>query len=125
MFGNDTVSYGRAWTSASGMPMIHFVRMAALEQNFVTSGRNNRSASILLRNLTNGTPLPIKAFAKVNDVGFSAAWGNSKPPADFEKLWRGLTIVGDAHLAGMAINVMAQIAGFYGPDRVPALFLGK
>ncbi len=125
VFGNDTVPYGRSWTSASGMPMINFVRMAALEQNFVTSDRNNGSASILLRNLTNGTPLPIKASAKVNYVGVSAAWGNGKPPADFEKLWRGLTIVGGAHLAGMAINVMCQIAGFNGLDRIPALFLGK
>ena len=125
VFGSDTVPYGRAWTSASGMPMINFVRMAALEQNFVTSDRTNGSSSILLRNLTKGTPLPIKVTAKVSYVGVSAAWGSGKPPANFEKLWRGLALVGGAHLAGMTINVMCQIAGFNGLDRIPALFLGK
>ena len=78
MFGNDTVSYGRAWTSASGMPMIHFVRMAALEQNFVTSGRNNRSASILLRNLTNGTPLPIKGVCQSQRRGILRGLGEQQ-----------------------------------------------
>ena len=125
VFGSDTVPYGRAWTSASGMPMINFVRMAALEQNFVTSDRTNGSASILLNNLTKGTALPIKVSAKVSYVGVSAAWGSGKPPAHFEKLWRGLALVGGAHLAGMTINVMSQIAGFNGLDRIPALFLGK
>ena len=124
VFGAATVPYSRAWTSASGMPMINFVRMAALEQNFVTSDRNNGSASILLSNLAKGTPLPIKVSKKVNFVGVSAAWGAGKPPADFEKLWRGLALVGGAHLAGMLVNVLSQMAGIHALDRIPAMFLG-
>ena len=124
VFGADTVPYSRAWTSASGMPMINFVRMAALEQNFVTSDRNNGSASILLGNLTKGTALPIKASKKVSFVGVSAAWGSGKPPADYEKLWRGLALVGGAHLAGMLVNVLSQMAGIHALDRIPAMFLG-
>ena len=123
-FGAATVPYSRAWTSASGMPMINFVRMAALEQNFVTSDRNNGSASILLNNLARGTALPIKASKKVNFVGVSAAWGAGKPPADYEKLWRGLALVGGAHLAGMLVNVLSQMAGIHALDRIPAMFLG-
>jgi len=124
VFGADTVPHSRAWTSASGMPMINFVRMAALEQNFVTSDRNNGSASILLGNLTKGTPLPIKVSKKVNFVGVSAAWGAGKPPANYEKLWRGLALVGGAHLAGMLVNVLSQMAGIHALDRIPAMFLG-
>ena len=124
VFGADTVPYSRAWTSASGMPMINFVRMAALEQNFVTSDRNNGSASILLGNLTKGTALPIKASKKVSFVGVSAAWGTGKPPANYEKLWRGLALVGGAHLAGMLVNVLSQMAGIHALDRIPAMFLG-
>ena len=124
VFGAATVPYSRAWTSASGMPMINFVRMAALEQNFVTSDRNNGSASILLGNLTKGTALPIKVSKKVSFVGISAAWGAGKPPADYEKLWRGLALVGAAHLAGMLVNVLSQMAGIHALDRIPAMFLG-
>ena len=123
-FGAATVPYSRAWTSASGMPMINFVRMAALEQNFVTSDRNNGSASILLNNLAKGTALPIKAGKKVSFVGVSAAWGAGKPPVDYEKLWRGLALVGGAHLAGMLVNVLSQMAGIHALDRIPAMFLG-
>ena len=124
VFGAATVPYSRAWTSASGMPMMNFVRMAALEQNFVTSDRNNGSASILLNNLAKGTPLPIKVSKKISFVGVSAAWGAGKPPADFEKLWRGLALVGAAHVAGMLVNVLSQMAGIHALDRIPAMFLG-
>ena len=53
----------------------------------------------------------------------SAAW-KSGPPANYEKLWRGLALVGGAHLAGMLLNVLSQIAGIQALDRIPAMFLG-
>ena len=53
----------------------------------------------------------------------SASW-RSGPPADFEKLWRGLALVGAAHLAGMTVNILAQIAGIQALDKIPAMFLG-
>lgn len=53
----------------------------------------------------------------------SAAW-RSGPPANFEKLWRGLALVGAAHLAGMLLNVLSQMAGIQALDRIPAMFLG-
>ena len=53
----------------------------------------------------------------------SATW-KSGPPANFEKLWRGLALVGAAHLAGMSVNILAQIAGYQALDRIPAMFLG-
>ena len=53
----------------------------------------------------------------------SASWRNG-PPADFEKLWRGLALVGAAHLAGMTVNILAQIAGIQALDKIPAMFLG-
>ena len=53
----------------------------------------------------------------------SASW-RSGPPTDFEKLWRGLALVGAAHLAGMTVNILAQIAGIKALDKIPAMFLG-
>lgn len=53
----------------------------------------------------------------------SAAW-KSGPPANYEKLWRGLALVGAAHLAGMLLNVLSQMAGIQALDRIPAMFLG-
>ena len=53
----------------------------------------------------------------------SAAW-KSGPPANYEKLWRGLALVGGAHLAGMLLNVLSQMAGIQALDRIPAMFLG-
>ena len=61
---------------------------------------------------------------KVSFVGVSAAWGSGKPPANYEKLWRGLALVGGAHLAGMLVNVLSQMAGIHALDRIPAMFLG-
>ena len=53
----------------------------------------------------------------------SAAW-KSGPPANYEKLWRGLALVGGAHLAGILLNVLSQMAGIQALDRIPAMFLG-
>ena len=53
----------------------------------------------------------------------SATW-KSGPPANYEKLWRGLALVGAAHLAGMLLNVLSQMAGIHALDRIPAIFLG-
>ena len=53
----------------------------------------------------------------------SATW-KSGPPANYEKRWRGLALVGAAHLAGMLLNVLSQMAGIHALDRIPAMFLG-
>jgi len=53
----------------------------------------------------------------------SAAW-KSGPPGNYEKLWRGLALVGAAHLVGMLVNVLSQMAGINALDRIPAMFLG-
>lgn len=124
VFGADTVPYVRAWTSAGGMSMMNFVRIAALEQSFVISDRAKGSESILLDNLAAGEPLAIKRPYGVPYQSVSAAWAGGKPPADYEKLWRGLAIVGAAHLTGMLVNVTAQILGINALDRIPAMFLG-
>ena len=57
-------------------------------------------------------------------VAVSPAWVGNKPPADYEKLWRGLALVGGAHLAGMLVNVVSQMLGIHALDRIPAMFLG-
>ena len=103
--------------------MINFVRMAALEQNFVTSDRNNGSASILLSNCKE-PHYPSRRARRSALLGFQATWGSGKPPANYEKLWRGLALVGAAHLAGMLVNVVSQMAGIHALDRIPAMFLG-
>ena len=36
----------------------------------------------------------------------------------------GLALVGAVHLAGMLVNVSAQILGIHELDRLPAMFLG-
>ena len=35
----------------------------------------------------------------------SGTWSNNQPPSTFEKLWRGLILVGVIHLGGMFVNV--------------------
>ena len=124
VFGDETVPYARAWTSAGGMSMMNFVRIAALEQSFNSSDRAKGSSSILLNNLAAGTSLPIKRPASVDYVGMSASWSGGKPPVNYEKLWRGIALVGAAHLGGMMINVTTQILGIHTLDRIPAMFLG-
>ena len=56
-----------------------------------------------------------------NDFG---TWAQGKPPAQFEKLWRGLALVGAAHLAGMLVNIVFQMLGNNSLDGIPAKFLG-
>ena len=124
VFGDDTVPYVRAWTSAGGMSMMNFVRIAALEQSFNTSDRAKGASSILLDNLAAGTAMPIQRPASVEYISVSMSWSGGKPPANYEKLWRGLALVGAAHLGGMVINVTAQILGIHALDRIPAMFLG-
>lgn len=124
VFGNDTVPYIRSWNSAAGISMASFPRIAALEQNFVNSDLAKGSSSILLRNLALGVPLKIKRPHGVRGMQVSAAWADGKPPARAEKLWRGLALVGAAHLGGMLVNVTSQIFGIHALDRIPAMFLG-
>lgn len=102
VFGSDTVPYVRAWTSAGGMSIMNVVRVAALEQNFVNSDRAMGPSSILLNNLATGASLPIQRPSSVSHLPVSAAWSGGKPPATYEKLWRGLALVGAAHLAGLS-----------------------
>ena len=54
----------------------------------------------------------------------SGTWAKGKPPASFEKLWRGLALVGAAHLAGMLVNIVFQMLGNNSLDGIPAKFLG-
>ena len=124
VFGDDTVPYARAWTSAGGMSALNFVRIAALEQSFNSSDRSRGSSSILMNSLAAGTTMAIRRPSSVAYVGMSASWSGGKPPANYEKLWRGLALVGAAHLGGMMINVTTQIMGIHTLDRIPAMFLG-
>jgi len=54
----------------------------------------------------------------------SGTWAGNQPPATFEKLWRGLALVGAFHLAGMLVNIVFQMMGNHSLDRIPAVFLG-
>ena len=60
VFGNDTVPYVRSFTSASGMSMMNFVRIAALEQNFCSSDRSKGDDSLLRSNLASGAPMALQ-----------------------------------------------------------------
>ena len=124
VFGSDTVPYVRAFTSAAGMSMMNFVRIAAMEQNFAGSDVSRGSDSILQSNLASGSLLKINVPELPLYMQTSTSWSGGLPPANYEKLWRGLAIVGAAHLAGMLVNVMAQMLGYNGLDRIPAMFLG-
>ena len=54
----------------------------------------------------------------------SGTWVNNQPPAAFEKLWRGLALVGAIHLGGMLTNIIFQMMGNNSLDGIPAKFLG-
>ena len=54
----------------------------------------------------------------------NGTWANGQPPAAFEKLWRGLVLVGALHLFGMLINLIFQMLGYNFLDAIPAKFLG-
>ena len=54
----------------------------------------------------------------------SGTWTTNQPPAAFEKLWRGLALVGALHLVGMLVNIIFQMMGNHLLDRIPAMFLG-
>ena len=124
VFGDNTIPYVRSFTSASGMAMLNFVRIAALEQNFVSSDRSKGNDSLLRSNLAGGMSMAIHVPPSPEYAATSAAWVGGKPPADYEKLWRGLALVGGAHLAGMLVNVVSQMLGIHALDRIPAMFLG-
>ena len=82
------------------------------------------SSSILQKNLVLGLPIKIKRPIGVEMMQVSAGWADGRPPARAEKLWRGLALVGAAHLVGMVLNVTTQIMGIHTLDRIPAMFLG-
>ena len=54
----------------------------------------------------------------------SDTWVNKHSPATFEKLWRGLILVGAIHLGGMLVNIVFQMLGNHSLDGIPAKFLG-
>ena len=54
----------------------------------------------------------------------TSPWTNNKPPSNYEKLWRGIILVAAIHLLGMGVNLICQMSGYYGLDRIPAQFLG-
>lgn len=124
VFGNHRIPYVRSFTSASGMTMLNFVRIAALEKNFASSDRSNGSDSLIRSSLAGGVAMDIDVPPAPEYVAVSPAWVGNKPPADYEKLWRGLALVGAAHFAGMLVNVVSQMLGIHALDRIPAMFLG-
>ena len=54
----------------------------------------------------------------------AGTWVDNKPPASYEKLWRGLALVGAIHLGGMLLNIICQMLGNNSLDSIPAKFLG-
>ena len=124
VFGDHGIPYVRSFTSASGMPMLNFVRIAALEKNFASSDRSNGSNSLIRGSLAGEIAVAIDVPPALEYISVSPTWLGNKPPADYEKLWRGLTLVGAAHLAGMLVNVVSQMLGIHALDRIPAMFLG-
>ena len=54
----------------------------------------------------------------------AGTWVNNQPPAAFEKLWRGLALVGAFHIGGILINIIFQMMGNNSLDNIPAKFLG-
>ena len=124
VFGDHGVPYVRSFTSAGGMSMLNFVRIAALEKNFASSDRSKGNDSLIRSSLARGVSMAIDAPPATEYVAVSSAWVGNKPPADYEKLWRGLALVGTAHLAGMLVNVVSQMLGIHALDRIPAMFLG-
>ena len=54
----------------------------------------------------------------------TGTWVDNKPPASYEKLWRGLALVGAIHLGGMLLNIICQMLGNNSLDSIPAKFLG-
>ena len=54
----------------------------------------------------------------------TGTWSKNQPPATFEKLCRGLILVGAIHLGGMLVNVVFQMLGNHSLDGIPAKFLG-
>ena len=95
-----------------------------MEQNFASSDVSKGADSILQNNLASGSTLTIHVPEAPLYMQTSPSWAGGIPPAKYEKLWRGLALVGAAHLAGMLVNVMAQMLGYNGLDRIPAMFLG-
>ena len=124
VFGDHGIPYIRSFTSASGMAMLNFVRIAALEQNFAGSDQSKGNDSLLRSNLAGGVSMAIDVPPAPDYVEVSRAWSGGKPPANYEKLWRGLALVGGAHVAGMLVNVVSQMLGIHALDRIPAMFLG-
>ena len=124
VFGNHGVPYVRSFASASGMSMLNFVRIAALEKSFVSSDRSKGNDSLIRSSLADGVSMAIDVAPAPEYVAVSPAWVGNKPPADYEKLWRGLALVGAAHLVGMLVNVVSQMLGIQALDRIPAMFLG-
>ena len=124
VFGDHGIPYVRSFTSASGMSMLNFVRIAALEKNFVSSDRSKGSDSLIRSSLAGRVAMAIDVPPASEYFAVSPAWVGNKPPADYEKLWRGLALVGAAHLAGMLVNVTSQMLGIHALDRIPAMFLG-
>ena len=124
VFGPHGIPYVRSFTSASGMSMLNFVRIAALEKNFVSSDQSKGSDSLIRNSLASGVAMAIDVPPAPDYEAVSPAWVGNKPPADYEKLWRGLALVGAAHLTGMLVNVVSQMLGIHALDRIPAMFLG-
>ena len=125
-FGTHTVPYMRSWKSSAGAPQATFNRTASMVMGFACSnkaiGVNSRLRSSLTSRANYSIAFP--SSSEIQILSSSANWIGGKPPASFERLWRGLALVGAAHLAGMLVNIMFQMLGNNSLDAIPAKFLG-
>ena len=125
-FGTHTVPYMRSWKSSAGAPQATFNRTASMVLGFAYSdkaiGINSRLQSSFTSRAKYSIAFP--SSSEIQILSSAANWIGGKPPASFEKLWRGLALVGAAHLAGMLVNIMFQMLGNNSLDAIPAKFLG-
>ena len=125
-FGTHTVPYMRSWKSSAGAPQATFNRTASMVLGFAYSdkaiGLNSQLQSSFTPRANYSISFP--SSSEIQILSSSANWIGGKPPASFEKLWRGLALVGAAHLAGMLLNIMFQMLGNNSLDAIPAKFLG-
>ena len=79
VFGDHGIPYVRSFTSASGIPMLNFIRIAALEKNFASSDRSNGTDSLIRGSLAGGMAMAIDVPPAHEFVSVSATWIGNKP----------------------------------------------
>ena len=103
--------------------MMNFVRIAAMEQKLASS-----DVSRVLTVFFRATWHQVRSLKSTFLNFLFTCKHQLLGPAVFPHANYGcgamLAIVGAAHLAGMLVNVTAQMLGYNGLDRIPAMFLG-